>query len=62
MKRYFHLCRIEDTDGINECYENEDGRLWFIYGDNPKSTQVNYCPYCGFESEEPLEMEGEDHD
>ena len=28
------------------CEEDEEGRLWVDNGEY--SSQVNYCPYCGF--------------
>ena len=48
-----HRCEGElPKDGygaaIDICTEHEDGTLWC--GNSEYGSQVNFCPYCGFEA------------
>lgn len=33
---------------IENCFEDEDGKLWA--GNGEYSSQVAFCPYCGFKA------------
>ena len=35
-------------EAIQHCYENEAGELWV--SNDEYSSQVNFCPYCGFKA------------
>lgn len=37
-----------DGPAVSCCAESEDGTLWIFGGGN--SSQVGYCPYCGFQA------------
>lgn len=34
---------------VTECHESEDGTLWV--GNCEYGTQVNFCPFCGYEAQ-----------
>ena len=34
-------------EAIRYCFEGEDGKLWIT--NEEYASQVNFCPYCGFE-------------
>lgn len=40
---------------VDMCVEDNDGKLWVDNGEY--SSQVNYCPYCGFRA--PTQVEDE---
>lgn len=57
---YTHECNApnEARDGmygiaIDKCWESDDGILWV---DNDEyCSQVNYCPYCGYQAKIKIE-------
>lgn len=51
--RKLHSCEGDlphegDRPAISCCDESDDGSLWVTGPDG--SSQVGYCPYCGFEA------------
>jgi hypothetical protein len=38
---------------IHECFENEKGELWV--SNTEYSSQVNYCPFCGYKADTSVE-------
>jgi hypothetical protein len=55
-----HKCEGTLPDGaygeaINSCSEDKDDKLWIDNGEY--SSQVNYCPYCGYKSKKQVKVE-----
>lgn len=43
-----HSCDDEQTPKRGFCVETEDGKL--LYAWREESTEVNFCPFCGYEA------------
>jgi len=43
-----HLPECSYGEAITDCVECVDGSLWA--GNTEYGSQVNFCPYCGFEA------------
>ena len=60
MEKEYHLCNapILSKDyiygsAINVCVEHEDGTL--VVDNGEYGSQVNFCPYCGYEAKVKIE-------
>lgn len=57
-----HLCRNAPTkknrdgygEAIENCIEREDGSFWV--GNGEYGSRVNYCPFCGAEAPDQMEV------
>jgi wobble nucleotide-excising tRNase len=45
---------------IRRCQEDEDGTLWVDNGEY--ASQVNYCPFCGYQARVQVLPEEEERD
>jgi hypothetical protein len=43
---------------VTMCYEDAEGRLWVT--NEEYITQVNFCPFCGYEAPNQIPWEGSD--
>lgn len=48
-----HICRTKTIyrqwgNSITYCYEDKDSSLWT--GNEEYESQVNFCPFCGYEA------------
>lgn len=50
----YQLPRGNYGDAIDGCFEDSRGRLWV--GNAEYASQVAYCPFCGYKSPNPPEM------
>jgi hypothetical protein len=53
IENNLHFCSIKTKhdgygEAISDCYEQINGELWVSNGEY--SSQVNYCPYCGYKA------------